>query len=228
MMVSRGLVQAVLIDKPKKDNELRLGGHNIGPAPVLLDNTMKAIIIATIVDYATKCDTKPDWWTKEGGDLQVPGQTIFDRNNSTLLVNDRSALSFEEKPAVPLSPLEIALTPELCKIFKYLSSCLHLAGVTGHSAGGSAEAFAESTAPFHHGRPEGLEEMGDSFVKKMRRRLCTSASCSLGWAALLTRTRGSDQQRFLHRLGVGSPRRKGRCRPMEDQAFETQLPGEGS
>jgi hypothetical protein len=57
--------------------------------------------------------------------------------------------------------------------------------------------------------------------------VCTSASCSLGWAALLRRTRTSCQQRFLHRL-VGSPRRKGRCRPMEDQAFETQLPGEGS
>jgi hypothetical protein len=64
--------------------------------------------------------------------------------------------------------------------------------VTGHPAGGSAEAFAQSTAPFHHGRPEGLEEMGDSFVKKMRRGVCTSAPCSLGWAALLRRTRTSS------------------------------------
>jgi hypothetical protein len=65
-MVSRGLVQAVLIDKLKKDNELRLGGHNKGPAPVLLDDTMKANTAPT-VDYATKCDTTPDWWTTAGG-----------------------------------------------------------------------------------------------------------------------------------------------------------------
>jgi hypothetical protein len=59
-----------------------------------------------------------------------------------MLVHDRSALSFEEKSILPLSSLEIALQPHIRDILKHLSSCLHLAGVTGHSAGGSAEAFA--------------------------------------------------------------------------------------
>jgi hypothetical protein len=56
----------VLIDKLKKENDLRLGGHNMGLAPVLLDDAMKAIK-ATIEDYARKCDHEPDWWTKVGG-----------------------------------------------------------------------------------------------------------------------------------------------------------------
>ena len=58
-MVCRALVQTVL----KKENELeprmRLGGHNMGLALVLLDDAMKAMIKA-IVDYAGKCDHKPD------------------------------------------------------------------------------------------------------------------------------------------------------------------------
>jgi hypothetical protein len=87
-----------------------------------------------------------------------------------MLVNDRSAERFVEAHS-DLSTLEIALTPDICKIFKYRSSCLHRAGVTGHPADGSAEAFAQSAAPFEHGRPEGLEGMGDSFVEDMRWRL---------------------------------------------------------
>jgi hypothetical protein len=62
------IVQTVLIDKLKKENELRLGGHNMGPAPLLLGAVMKAII-AAIKDYAMKCDHEPDWWTKEGRSL---------------------------------------------------------------------------------------------------------------------------------------------------------------
>ena len=85
-------------------------------------------------------------------------------------MHDRSAQTVIESHS-DLSALEIALTPEICKIFKYLSSCLHDVEVVGHPAGGSAAAFAQSTAPFEHGRPEGLEGMGDSFVKDMRRRL---------------------------------------------------------
>ena len=68
-MVSRGLVQAVLIGKPKN----RLGGHNIGLAPELLDDTIKAIT-AGIKDYAEKCDDEPDWWTKEGGGTPSAGE----------------------------------------------------------------------------------------------------------------------------------------------------------
>ena len=68
-MVSRGLVQAVAIGKLKN----RLGGHNIGLAPELLDDTMKAIT-ATIRDYATKSEPrKGAWWTKEGGGTPSAG-----------------------------------------------------------------------------------------------------------------------------------------------------------
>jgi hypothetical protein len=35
-MVCRSIVQTALIGKLKKENELRLGGHNLGPAPLLL------------------------------------------------------------------------------------------------------------------------------------------------------------------------------------------------
>ena len=91
-------------------------------------------------------------------------------HNTARLVSDRSAERFVEAHS-DLSALEIALTPEMCKIFKYLSSCLHLAGVTGHPAGGTAAAFAKSTARFEHGRPEGLEEMSDRYQSEKWRRL---------------------------------------------------------
>jgi hypothetical protein len=86
------VMQAVLIDKLKKDNTQRLGGHNIGLAPRLLDEAMKAIT-ATIRDYATKCDNKPSWWTKEGGEASIKRNVfdIFDQHNTFPLVNDRSA-----------------------------------------------------------------------------------------------------------------------------------------
>ena len=108
---------------------------------------------------------------------------VQDRSAERFVNTDRLALLHDElvealhgdvafvEPPSDLSLLEIALAPELRKIFKYLSSCLHRAGVVGHPAGGCEAAFAKSTAPFHHGRPEGLEEMGDSFVEVMRRRL---------------------------------------------------------
>jgi hypothetical protein len=54
----------------KKKNELeprmRLGGHDMGLAPVLLDDAMNAMR-KVIEDYAGKCDPKPAWWTKVGG-----------------------------------------------------------------------------------------------------------------------------------------------------------------
>ena len=130
----------------------------------------------------------------EGGEDSVrsTGNYIFDKHNTTVLVNDRSARSFVEKPALPFSALEIALTPEIRKIFKYLSSCLHDVKVGGHPAGGSAEAFAKSTAPFEHGRPLGLEGMGVSFVKVMRRRLHIRIILSrLGCFTSRTRTRSA-------------------------------------
>ena len=147
----------------------RLGGHNIGMANELLDNTMKAIK-AAIVEHI-EIDN-PDWSKKVGGEDSIKRNVfdIFDQHNTVRLVNDRSAERFVEAKS-DLSRLEIAFAPELRKIFKYLSSCLHLAGVTGHPAGGSAKAFAKSTAPFYHDRPDGLEEMSDSYAKGMRRRL---------------------------------------------------------
>jgi hypothetical protein len=101
-MVSRAIVQTVLIDKLKKENELRLGGHNMGPAPLLLGAVMKAII-AAIKDYAEKCNHEPDWWTKEGGGAPIKRNVfdIFDQHNTDRLVNDRSAQRFLE--ASPLS-----------------------------------------------------------------------------------------------------------------------------
>jgi hypothetical protein len=170
-MVSRAPLQTVLKKLNELEPRMRLGGHNMGREPLLLDDVMKAIE-ATIVEHVEKCETKPDWSTKVGGGASVraTGNYIFDKHNTAILVNDRSAGRFLEAHS-DLSPLEIALTPEICKIFKYLSSCLHLAGVTGHSAGGSAEAFAQSTAPFEHDRPDGLESMSESFVKEIRRRL---------------------------------------------------------
>jgi hypothetical protein len=53
-------VQAVVIGKLKN----RLGGHNIGLAPELLDNTMKAIK-AAIVEHIEVYN--PDWSKKVGG-----------------------------------------------------------------------------------------------------------------------------------------------------------------
>ena len=172
-MVCRAIVQAVVIGKLKN----RLGGHNIGMANKLLDDVMKEIK-AGIKDYAEKCDDELDWWTKEGGEdsVRATGNYIFDKHNTTVLVNDRSAERFVNTDRLALlhdelvealhgdvdfveahsdlSLLEIALAPELRKIFKYLSSCLHLAGVARHPAGGCAAKFAESTAPFKHGCPE--------------------------------------------------------------------------
>jgi hypothetical protein len=87
---------------------------------------MKAIT-ATTRDYATKCDTKPDWWTKErGGFIKRGAFDIFDQHNTWVIMHDRSAHS-------DLSLLEIALAPEIRKIIKYLSSCLHLASWSGRS-----------------------------------------------------------------------------------------------
>jgi hypothetical protein len=43
--------------------------------------------------------------------------------------------------------------------------------VGGHPARGSAAAFAESTARFEHGRPDGLEGMSSSHRAEMWRRL---------------------------------------------------------
>ena len=53
----------------------------------------------------------------------------------------------------------------------HLSSCLQLAGVSGHPLGGSAAAFAKSTARFEHDRPDGLEGMSDRYQSEMWRRL---------------------------------------------------------
>ena len=58
-MVCRAPVQTVL----NMENNMRFDGHNMGKAPVLLGAVMKATK-ADIVDYATNCDTTPDWWTK--------------------------------------------------------------------------------------------------------------------------------------------------------------------
>jgi hypothetical protein len=55
--------------------------HNMGLAPVLLDDAMKATKEA-IVDYAGKCDPKPDWWTKEGGGTPSAGANHFDANKT--------------------------------------------------------------------------------------------------------------------------------------------------
>ena len=75
--MSRGLVQAVVIDKLKN----RLGGHNIGMANKLLDDVMKEIK-AGIKDYAENCDDELDWWTKEGG-----GETPSAPLATTFLIN---------------------------------------------------------------------------------------------------------------------------------------------
>jgi hypothetical protein len=74
-MVSRGLVQAVLIGKLKN----RLGGHNIGLAPELLADTMKAIN-AAIVEHIEKYT--PDWSQKVGG-----GETPSAPLATTFLIN---------------------------------------------------------------------------------------------------------------------------------------------
>jgi hypothetical protein len=139
---------------------------------VLPDAAMKAIKAST-VDYARKCDHEPDWWTKVGEKASIKRRVfdIFDQHNTHRLVNDLSASRFLDRSLTSLSPLEIALTPEICNIFKYLSSCLHDVGVVNHPAGGCAAAFGKSTAPFEHDRPDGLETMSESYVEEMRRRL---------------------------------------------------------
>jgi hypothetical protein len=191
-MVSRALLQTVLKKLNKLEPRMRLGGHNMGRAPALLGAFMQAIE-ATIVEHVEKCETKPAWSTKEGGGGSIKRNAfdIFDQHNTAMLVNDRSAFKFEADLSTDtdLSPLGIDLAPHIRDILKHLNSCLHQAGVARHPAVGAAEAFAKSTAPFKHGRPDGLEEMGDSFVEEVRLGACTSASCSLERAALLTRTR---------------------------------------
>jgi hypothetical protein len=61
--------------------------------------------------------------------------------------------------------------------------------VTGHPAGGCADAFGLSTAPFADPRPDGLESMSDSYVEGMRRRLRICIPLSRMGCFLLTRTR---------------------------------------
>jgi hypothetical protein len=56
-------VQTALL---KMENNMRFGGHNMGKAPVLLDEYMKEVK-AAIVDYATTSAMKHVWWTEEGG-----------------------------------------------------------------------------------------------------------------------------------------------------------------
>jgi hypothetical protein len=68
----------------KKENELassekprmRLGGHNMGPAPQLLGAAMNAMKGA-IEDYARKCDLQSAWWTSEGEELSIK-RNVFD------------------------------------------------------------------------------------------------------------------------------------------------------
>jgi hypothetical protein len=84
------------------------------------------------------------WLVDEGGGGEPTPSTplattflIIDKHNTAMLVNDRSAERFVEAHS-DLSALEIALTPDICKVFKYLSSCPltcpHRAGVTGRPA----------------------------------------------------------------------------------------------
>jgi hypothetical protein len=81
-----------------------------------------------IEDYASNCETKPDWWTKVGGEASIKRTPfdIFDQHNTHLLVHGRSASSFKAdlRTNTDLSPLEIALAPQIRAITKYLSSCL--------------------------------------------------------------------------------------------------------
>jgi hypothetical protein len=144
----------------------------MGTAKALLDDYMKAIK-AAIVDYATRDDRRNQACLVDegGGGASVPatGNHIFDKHNTRVLVNDRSAQTLIDSSPALLSPLEIALAPHLLGIMKHLSSCLQLAGVTGHPAGGSVEAFGESTARFEHDRPDGLEGMSGSCRAEMWR-----------------------------------------------------------
>jgi hypothetical protein len=72
-----------------------------------------------------------------------------------------------------LSPLEILLAPHIRMAIKHFSSCLYDVGVGDHPEGGCGAEFAKSTAPFHHGRPGGLELMSASYRADFRRRLHT-------------------------------------------------------
>jgi hypothetical protein len=168
---------ALLREKPR----MRLGGHNMGPVPVLLGAAMNAIK-ETAEDYARNCETKPAWWTDEGGGTQHQAKRLryFRRTQhppacprSVCITLSRfvEASPLEVCASLRLSPLGIALAPGICNITKHLSSCLHLAGVADHPAGSCAEAFGLSTAPFAHARPDGLKAMSDSYRAEMRRRL---------------------------------------------------------
>jgi hypothetical protein len=88
-------VQAVVIGKLKN----RLGGHNIGMAPVLLDGTMKEIK-AAVVEHIEKYN--PGWSKKVGGEASIKLNVfdIFDQRNTVRLVNDRSAGRFVEASAI--------------------------------------------------------------------------------------------------------------------------------
>jgi hypothetical protein len=82
-------VQTVL----KMENNMRFGGHNMGPAPRPLGAVMKAVK-AAIVDYATNCAIKPGWWTKEGGGgfYQAKHRRDFRPTHNTWgIMHDRSS-----------------------------------------------------------------------------------------------------------------------------------------
>jgi hypothetical protein len=90
-MVSRALVQTMLKKLNELEPRMRPGGHTMGRArTIAAGRCHEGNIKATIVKHVKNCETLPDWWTKEGGELQVPGPTIFDANNSINLACPRS------------------------------------------------------------------------------------------------------------------------------------------
>jgi hypothetical protein len=174
----------------KMENNMRFGGHNMGTAPELLGAAMKAII-AAIMEHAKNCATKPDWWTKGGGGggHQVQGQTIFDRNNLTLLFHHRGLHSASRNPPCPSHRLRLRFN--------------HRTSVSSRST--SAPASIELDWPVtlwaarqrHSPKAPPASNMAVQMawrgcrVRTVRKcgGACTSASCSHEWAALLRRTR---------------------------------------
>jgi hypothetical protein len=80
---------------------MRLGGHNTGLAPVLLDDAMKAIKAATSKTTRGSAITSLVGGRRWGGEAPVSatGNHIFDRHNTRLLVSGRPAKRFlEAKP----------------------------------------------------------------------------------------------------------------------------------
>jgi hypothetical protein len=141
-MVSRALLQTVLKKLNELEPRMRLGGHNMGRAPLLLDDVMKAIKTTT-VEHVEKCETPPDWSTKVGGEASIhlsETSSIFSTNitptgiclqacqRSVSRTLRREALLHDElvealhgdvafvEAHSDLSPLEIALAPEIRKI----------------------------------------------------------------------------------------------------------------